>query len=128
VPCVYYGDELAWRGTKENRPSGDDAIRQALPPSAEPADEQQTWMRNLYQQLIALRRDRPWLSQGAIEVLDTASERITYAVRAGDNALLVTLDSAGSVVVPPPGWQPIASYPGIAISERIATVGDPAVN
>jgi cyclomaltodextrinase len=126
VPCIYYGDELAWRGTKENRPGGDDAIRQALPPSAEPADEQQTWMRNLYQQLIALRRDRPWLTQGDIEVLDTASERITYTVRAGDNALLVTLDSAGSAVMPPPGWQPIASYPGIAICERLANVGDPA--
>ena len=33
VPCVYYGDELGWTGSKRKGAGGDDAIRPALPES-----------------------------------------------------------------------------------------------
>ena len=36
TPSVYYGDEQAFRGVKEDRAGGDDAIRPQFP--AEPAD------------------------------------------------------------------------------------------
>ena len=31
VPCVYYGDEFGLEAVKENRPSGDDAVRPEMP-------------------------------------------------------------------------------------------------
>ena len=36
MPSIYYGDEQAFRGVKQDREGGDDAIRPAFP--ADPAD------------------------------------------------------------------------------------------
>src|SRR4051794_39222804 len=38
IPSIYYGDELAWRGVKEHRAGGDDAIRPHRPAASEPQD------------------------------------------------------------------------------------------
>ena len=62
TPSVYYGDEQAFRGTKQERVGGDDAIRPQFPSS--PADlsplGESTF--RLHQELIRLRR-RPRVSQ-----------------------------------------------------------------
>jgi glycosidase len=118
VPCVYYGDELAWRGTKEHRSGGDDAIRPPLPPVAEPISKDQAWVLDLHRQLIALRRARPWLTRADVEVLDVGTRHITYTVTAGANALLIALGVNGTPITPPSGWQPIAAHPGWVICER----------
>jgi glycosidase len=62
TPSVYYGDEQAFRGLKQDRVGGDDAIRPAFP--ATPADLA-PWGWPTYrqhQELIALRRRHPWLA------------------------------------------------------------------
>ena len=118
VPCVYYGDELAWRGTKEQRAGGDDAIRPALPRVAEPVGREQASVLDLHRQLIALRRARPWLTLADVEVLDVGNRYITYTVTAGANALLIALGVNNTPVTPPAGWQPIVTHPGWAICER----------
>ena len=61
TPSIYYGDEQAFTGIKEERVGGDDAIRPALPDS--PA-ELAPWGRPVlraHQDLIGLRRRNPWL-------------------------------------------------------------------
>jgi cyclomaltodextrinase / maltogenic alpha-amylase / neopullulanase len=118
-PCIYYGDELAWRGVKEHRAGGDDAIRPALPPDgAAPGDEGQAWALDLHGQLIALRRARPWLTDADIEVGDLANRRITYTVTAPDaGSLVVVIDLDAPTPEPPPGWHPIAADPHVTICE-----------
>ncbi len=61
VPAVYAGDELGYRGVKEERAGGDDAVRPKFgtPPVPLDAAGRETW--NLHQYLIGLRRRNPWL-------------------------------------------------------------------
>ncbi|NYH89134.1 alpha-amylase family glycosyl hydrolase [Actinopolymorpha rutila] len=62
VPSIYAGDEQAFRGSKEEREGGDDAIRPAFP--ATPADLAPSgWpLYRLHQRLLAFRRRNPWLT------------------------------------------------------------------
>lgn len=69
TPAVYYGDELGWRGVKENRLGGDDAVRPELPPSPEALGADGPAVLSLHRELIALRRRLPWLHDAAYEVL-----------------------------------------------------------
>jgi cyclomaltodextrinase / maltogenic alpha-amylase / neopullulanase len=93
TPSVYYGDDLGWRGIKEDRPGGDDAVRTALPgspwdlpPSSWPSIE-------LHRRLIGLRRRHAWLADAHIRTLELTNERMTYLAsgREGE-AARVTLD------------------------------------
>jgi cyclomaltodextrinase len=61
TPSIYYGDEQAFRGVKEDRSGGDDAVRPAFP--AAPSDLSRAgWpVYHLHQELISLRRRNPWL-------------------------------------------------------------------
>jgi cyclomaltodextrinase len=118
VPCVYYGDELAWEGVKEQRAGGDDAIRPPLPPDARPTDEAGRDALALHEQLIALRRERPWLTDAALDVLDLASTQMTYTVTSSDGALRVSIDTDAGNPTPPAGWDAIVTRPGVTIAER----------
>jgi cyclomaltodextrinase len=115
MPCVYYGDEFAWRGEKEHRAGGDDAIRPPLPLSAVPVDEEQRWALDVHRQFIALRRDRPWLTTANLDVIELDNHHLVYRVSAGDNVLLVALDVDGAAIAPPTGWKSIATHPGISV-------------
>jgi cyclomaltodextrinase len=115
VPCVYYGDELAWRGTKEHRIGGDDEIRPPLPSTAAPIDEEQRWALDLHRQLIALRRDRPWLTTADLDIIELDNHHLLYRVSSGDDALLVALHVDGSSIAPPAGSRSIATHPGACV-------------
>ena len=117
VPCVYYGDEFAWRGVKEDRPGGDDAIRPALPAAAAARNEEQAQALRHHRELIALRRARPWLTNGDLELVDVASRRLAYTVTSGSDALLVILDVATAPAVPD-GWRVVTAAPGWVVCER----------
>src|SRR6202045_109401 len=61
VPSIYYGDEQAFRGVKEQREGGDDkspppfpARPDELPPGGWPTSR-------LHQRLVGFRRRHPWL-------------------------------------------------------------------
>src|SRR3954453_21226029 len=73
VPCVYYGDELGWTGTKTEGEGGDDAMRAALPstvptPSATVAQHAR-W--------VAFRRARPDLTDATLEVVAKTNTTLT---------------------------------------------------
>jgi cyclomaltodextrinase len=90
VPCVYYGDELGWRGVKEHRAGGDDAIRPPLPDRPEPDDAE---VLALHRELIAFRRARPWLRTATLEVESVANRALTYRVTGGEGEqVTVTVD------------------------------------
>src|SRR5205823_6013732 len=85
-PCVYYGDEFALEGVKEDRPGGDDAIRPPFPSPVAAGDAARASL-TLHRELISLRRDRPWLTTAALEVVRTANESLEYFVTSDAGAL-----------------------------------------
>jgi cyclomaltodextrinase len=80
IPSIYAGDEQAFRGVKEQREGGDDAIRPAFP--AAPADLRPAGWETyrLHQQLIGLRRRHAWLGDGRSLALEVATEHLAYEV------------------------------------------------
>jgi cyclomaltodextrinase len=98
TPSIYYGDELGWRGVKEERLGGDDAVRGVLPASVWDLPPQ-TWpIIERCRRLIGLRRRHPWLAQARTSVLELASTRMVYrsaSARTRDS-LEVTLDISGT--------------------------------
>lgn len=134
VPTVYAGDELGYRGVKEERAGGDDAVRPEFgtPPVPLDAAGREAW--NLHQYLIGLRRRNPWLYEAKTTALQLDNRGYAYETRSGDEALIVALniddkplklpvakliggqaqlvggtaappeDVVSDVVVPPQGW------------------------
>ena len=77
-PSIYAGDEQGFRGVKEHRVGGDDAVRPAFP--ALPGElAPEGWpLFALHQELIALRRARPWLVRGRTEVRSLTNTTLVY--------------------------------------------------
>jgi cyclomaltodextrinase / maltogenic alpha-amylase / neopullulanase len=114
TPSVYYGDEQAFRGVKEDRAGGDDAIRPGFP--AGPADlAPDGWPTyRLHQDLIGQRRRHPWLHAARTRVLELTGEQLTYVTAGDDHRLAVALNLADSSSQHPAGQctQIIAGSPG----------------
>ena len=128
TPSIYYGDEQAFRGIKEERVGGDDAIRPEFPadgPDALSALGRPTLA--LHQELVGLRRRHPWLHRArttALHLTNTQAllanevdgQRLVLALNLDDAPLThevpgvaevlageARLDGA-RVTVPPHGW------------------------
>jgi glycosidase len=106
VPSVYYGDEQAFRGVKEDRFGGDDAVRPAFP--ASPADlAPYGWPTyRLHERLIGFRRRHPWLATASLTpahltntaVALTASgdgRRVLALLNVGDGEYTFPVDATG---------------------------------
>jgi cyclomaltodextrinase len=94
TPSIYEGDEQGFRGVKEERFGGDDAIRPVFPERpAELAPE--GWpIYRLHQQLIGLRRRNPWLQSARTSQLHLRNRELTYESVSGEHRLLVALNLA----------------------------------
>lgn len=82
IPSVYYGDEIAMTGIKEDRLGGDDAVRPEFPerPEDMAMGREAESMRDLYRALIRMRRDRPWLSSARTVPVEVDNRRYVYDV------------------------------------------------
>jgi cyclomaltodextrinase / maltogenic alpha-amylase / neopullulanase len=96
TPSIYYGDEQAFRGIKEDRLGGDDAIRPAFP--ATPAQlAPYGWdTYRLHQHLIGLRRRNPWLDRARTSVLHLANTQLVYEARYENCRLITALNLANA--------------------------------
>jgi cyclomaltodextrinase / maltogenic alpha-amylase / neopullulanase len=92
VPSVYAGDELGFRGVKEERFGGDDAVRPEFGTPPLQLDELGAEVWALHQYLIGLRRRHPWLHRASTTALRLDNKHYVYQTRNGDNALLVVLN------------------------------------
>ena len=92
VPSVYAGDEFGFRGVKEERYGGDDAVRPEFgsPPAQLDAFGAEVWA--LHQYLVGLRRRHAWLYSASTSALRLTNRHYVYEARSGDNALLVALN------------------------------------
>ena len=118
VPSVYYGDEQAFRGVKEDREGGDDAVRPEFPPT--PADlAPYGWPTyRLHQRLIGLRRRHPWLvrARTATSALTNTAVAITSSDPADPDRRVVALLNVGDAD---------ARLPVDGTGLRIADAGNP---
>lgn len=133
TPSVYAGDEYAFRGVKEDRAGGDDAVRPPFPAPDEllAPDER---LHRLYRDLIGLRRRHAWLHRARTRTLHLTNTQILLELTAQGRSLLLALhlddtpwalptdvaahavldasDGSTPGVVGPHGWMVLAGTPG----------------
>jgi glycosidase len=112
VPSIYAGDEQAFRGVKEDRAGGDDAIRPAFPDTPDELAPQGWPTYRLHQRLIGVRR-RAALTRGRTKVEHLANELIALRTSGGGEVLLLLnisddahrfdVDAAGLTALEPTG-------------------------
>ena len=113
TPVIYYGDEQAFRGIKEERAGGDDEIRPGFPGGPDELAPGGWPVYRLHQDLIGLRRRHAWLHRAKTEMLHLASEQMIYRVAAGEESLVVALSLAdGEVRAEVPGVGAVLAGPG----------------
>ncbi|MDO5067043.1 MAG: alpha-amylase family protein [Propionibacteriaceae bacterium] len=78
VPSIYYGDEQAFAGIKEDRLGGDDEIRPAFPGSPAELSPLGAHVLRAHQDLIGLRRRHPWLVRARTTTLQLDNTRYRY--------------------------------------------------
>jgi glycosidase len=92
TPSVYAGDEWAYRGVKEERFGGDDAVRPEFPPRPLDSEHLGHDAFRLHQHLIGLRRRHPWLHTARTSALHLANSQYVYRTASDDGALVVALN------------------------------------
>ena len=94
TPSIYYGDEQAFRGVKEDRAGGDDAIRPAYPggPADLAPDGWPTY--RLHQDLTGLRRRHAWLHTARAHVVQLTNQQFVYSAVGRNARLIVALNVA----------------------------------
>lgn len=108
VPSVYYGDEQAFRGLKEDRAGGDDAVRPPFP--ATPADlAPYGWpVYRTHQRLIGVRRRNPWLTGARTTPVHLTNEAAAFQTSDGDHRIVTLLnvgDSPAEIPIDAAGLQ-----------------------
>ncbi|MDO4685258.1 MAG: alpha-amylase family protein [Corynebacterium sp.] len=100
-PSIYYGDEQAFRGVKEDRLGGDDAVRPLFPANPEELSPLGHWMYELHQQCLGFRIQRPWLEFATTKALHLTNTEYVYEVLGRDGQRLevhLNLDSCTAQV------------------------------
>jgi cyclomaltodextrinase len=92
IPSIYAGDELGYRGVKEERFGGDDAVRPEFGSPPVPLDDHGAQVRALHQYLIGLRRRHPWLHAATTSAVQLDNRQYVYRTERGDDALIVALN------------------------------------
>ena len=92
TPSVYAGDESGYRGVKEERVGGDDAVRPEFTSPLMGVDELGHDIFRLHQYLIGLRRRHPWLHTARTSASKVTNTQYVYQTRCDSDALLVALN------------------------------------
>ncbi|WP_048631263.1 alpha-amylase family protein [Mycolicibacterium aurum] len=92
TPSIYAGDEVAYRGVKEERFGGDDAVRPEFQSPFEGVGEHGHQVFRTHQHLIGVRRRHPWLHTARTTPLSVTNRGYVYTTRNGDDALVVALN------------------------------------
>lgn len=114
TPAVYAGDEQAFRGVKEDRAGGDDAVRPPFPATPAELLPHGAATHRLHQELIGLRRRHRWLHRARSTPVHLANRQLTYASSSADGERLLValnLDDA-AVQQPAPGARAVLAGPG----------------
>ena len=104
TPAIYYGDEQAFAGVKEDRIGGDDAIRPEFPPAPGDLPTSGSSTFRLHQLLIGLRRRNAWLHAARTIEIHLTNTALSYESAGNGERLIVVLNmAADAVTIPAPG-------------------------
>ncbi|MDQ1249860.1 MAG: cyclomaltodextrinase / maltogenic alpha-amylase / neopullulanase, partial [Actinomycetota bacterium] len=108
TPVVYAGDEQGYAGVKYEREGGDDEVRPPFPEHPREFSALGAPTFELHQQLIAFRRDRPWLVDARTEVTHLANATMVLVTTATTGqgrrvAVALNLSAADCTLPLPPG-------------------------
>ena len=78
IPSIYAGDEQGFEGTKFDRLGGDDEVRPYFPPTPAGLAPLGADVFRLHQQLIAMRRRKPWLVHARTEKIELRNDFLHY--------------------------------------------------
>jgi len=92
VPSVYYGDEQAFQGVKEDRAGGDDAVRPEFPPRPAELAPYGWPTYRLHQRLIGLRRRNAWLAHAVTTATHLTNTAAALTSSSGDDRLITLLN------------------------------------
>ena len=92
TPSVYAGDEAAYRGVKEDRVGGDDAVRPEFMSPLMGVDDLGHDIYRLHQYLIGLRRRHPWLHTATTSAVKLTNTQYVYQARSDSGTLLIALN------------------------------------
>lgn len=92
TPAVYYGDEQAFRGVKEERAGGDDAVRPEYPTAPDGLAPWGAATFRLHQDLIGLRRRHPWLHEARTTARELSNTAAVLDTTDGTHHLLTVLN------------------------------------
>lgn len=84
IPSIYAGDEQGFEGTKFERLGGDDEVRPTFPATPAGLSPLGADVHRLHQQLIGLRRRKPWLVHARTATIELRNEFIHYRVEGGE--------------------------------------------
>jgi cyclomaltodextrinase len=119
TPTVYAGDEQAFRGVKEDREGGDDAVRPAFPDSPDGLAPYGWPTFRLHQDLIGLRRRHPWLHSARTTTPVLANRHAVLESTDGEHRLLLALNLDDEpVTLPVPGATEVLAGTGDLGDER----------
>ena len=93
VPTIYAGDEQAFTGVKLDQPRGDDAVRPPFPETPAELLPYGAETLALYQELVRVRRDHPWLVDAAITTADVTNTTMTIRLPPGTTHLSLALNA-----------------------------------
>jgi cyclomaltodextrinase len=93
VPTIYAGDEQGFTGEKLDQPHGDDAVRPPFPETPAELLPYGAETLALYQELVRVRRDHPWLVDASVTTTDVTATTMTIHLRAGDDRLSLALNA-----------------------------------
>jgi cyclomaltodextrinase len=103
TPAVYYGDEQAFHGLKEERLGGDDAVRPEFPVDPTGLAPWGAATFRLHQDLIGLRRRNPWLHNARTTAKQLTNTAATLETTDGTHRLTTALNLAEEPVPLPQG-------------------------
>jgi cyclomaltodextrinase / maltogenic alpha-amylase / neopullulanase len=110
TPSICAGDEQGFRGVKEQRAGGDDAVRPVFPDTPGQLAPDGWGVYRLHQQLIGVRRRHRWLHHARAEPLHLTSTQLVYQVGTDRQRLLVALNLQDTAVdLPAPGATAVAA-------------------
>ncbi len=116
VPSVYYGDEFGLEAIKEDRPSGDDAVRLEMPPERGLVDHSHPGVEETYRRMIGLRRRHPWLVDGVlpIELVEKARLIVRSRARLGEESLTLALNPEATPLMLSNAAEMLEAQPALA--------------
>ncbi len=111
IPSIYAGDERGFTGVKTAGHYGDDAVRPPFPQTPDGLLPFGMDIFELYQRLVSIRRQHPWLTRAKVTVGVLKNETMTIELSSGDQKLTLALNNTDEAVTLPGTYQKLGVAP-----------------